>query len=68
MRKDKDKEWRGRLIGFTVESPEVKKEAREMAQRFKPIRISLSSFCQLALKEFMEKQKKNERSIKNDSI
>jgi len=45
-------------ITFSAGSTEVKKEARELARNFKPIKISLSDFCQIALKEFMEKVKK----------
>jgi len=46
-------------ITFSAGSAKVKKEAQELAKNFKPIKISLSDFCQLALKEFMEKVKKN---------
>ena len=46
-------------ITFSAGSSEVKKEARELAKNFKPIKISLSNFCQIALKEFMEKVKKD---------
>ena len=42
-------------ITFSAGSAEVKKEARELAKNFKPIKISLSDFCQIALKEFMKK-------------
>jgi len=45
-------------ITFSAGSAKVKKEARELAKKFKPIKISLSDFCQIALKEFMEKVKK----------
>ena len=45
-------------ITFSAGSAEVKKQARELAKNFKPIKISLSNFCQIALKEFMEKVKK----------
>jgi len=45
-------------ITFSAGSAKVKEEARELAKNFKPIKISLSDFCQIALKEFMEKVKK----------
>ena len=45
-------------ITFSAGLAKVKEEAREMAKNFKPIKISLSDFCQIALKEFMEKVKK----------
>ena len=44
-------------ITFSAGSAEVKKEARELAKKFKPIKLSLSDFCQIALKEFMKKVK-----------
>ena len=46
-------------ITFSAGSAKVKEEARELAKNFKPIKISLSDFCQIALKEFMEKVKKD---------
>jgi len=45
-------------ITFSAGSAKVKKEAQELARNFKPIKISLSDFCQIALKKFMEKVKK----------
>ena len=45
-------------ITFSAGSAKVKEEARALARNFKPIKISLSDFCQIALKEFMEKVKK----------
>ena len=53
----KTKEEDDRLT-FSAGSSRVKEEARELAKKFKPIKISLSDFCQIALKEFMEKVKK----------
>ena len=53
----KEKEEDNRIT-FSVGSARIKEEAREMAKNFKPIKISLSDFCQIALKEFMEKVKK----------
>ena len=46
-------------ITFSAGSIEVKEEARELAKKFKPIKLSLSDFCQIALKEFIEKVKKD---------
>lgn len=46
-------------ITFNAGSTKVKEEARELAKNFKPIKISLSDFCQIALKEFIEKVKKD---------
>jgi len=48
-------------ITFSAGSIEIKEEARILARNFKPIRISLSDFCQLALKEFMKKVKKGKK-------
>jgi hypothetical protein len=46
-------------ITFNAGSAKVKEEARELARNFKPIKLSLSNFCQIALKEFIEKVKKD---------
>ena len=46
-------------ITFSAGSAKVKEEARELARNFKPIKLSLSDFCQIALKEFIEKVKKD---------
>jgi len=48
-------------ITFNAGSAKVKEEARELARKFKPIKLSLSNFCQIALKEFMEKVKEGKR-------
>jgi len=48
-------------ITFSAGSSKVKEEARELAKNFKPIKISLSDFCQIALKEFMEKVKEGKK-------
>jgi hypothetical protein len=56
--KIKEKEEDDRIT-FSAGSAKVKEEARELARNFKPIKLSLSDFCQIALKEFMEKVKKN---------
>lgn len=53
------KEKEDSRITFDAGSAEIKEKAREMAKNFKPIKISLSDFCQIALKEFIEKVKKN---------
>ena len=52
-------------ITFNAGSAEVKKEAQELAKNFKPIKISLSNFCQIALKEFIKKVKTN-KTYKTD--
>jgi hypothetical protein len=54
----KEKEEDDRIT-FSAGSAKVKGEAQEMARNFKPIKISLSDFCQIALKEFIEKVKKD---------
>jgi hypothetical protein len=54
----KEKEEDDRIT-FSAGSAKVKVEAQEMARNFKPIKISLSDFCQIALKEFIEKVKKD---------
>jgi hypothetical protein len=46
-------------ITFDAGSAEIKEKAKEMARNFKPIKISLSDFYQIALKEFIEKVKKD---------
>ena len=56
--KNKEKEEDDRIT-FSAGSSKVKEEARELARNFKPIKLSLSDFCQIALKEFMEKVKKD---------
>ena len=48
-------------ITFSAGSTKVKEEARELAKNFKPIKISLSDFCQIALKEFMKKVKEGKK-------
>jgi len=48
-------------ITFSAGSNKVKEEARELAKKFKPIKVSLSDFCQLALKEFMKKVKEGKK-------
>ena len=53
-------------ITFSAGSPKVKEEARELAKNFKPIKISLSDFCQIALKEFMEKVKTDNTDKKDN--
>ena len=54
----KEKEEDDRIT-FSAGSAKVKEEARELARKFKPIKLSLSDFCQIALKEFIEKVKKD---------
>ena len=54
----KEKEEDDRIT-FNAGSAEVKKEAQELARNFKPIKLSLSDFCQIALKEFIKKVKTN---------
>jgi hypothetical protein len=54
----KEKEEDDRIT-FNAGSAKVKEEARELARNFKPIKLSLSNFCQIALKEFIEKVKKD---------
>ena len=49
-------------ITFSAGSAKVKEEAWELARNFKPIKISLSNFCQIALKEFMEKVKNSKEN------
>jgi len=53
-------------ITFSAGSPKVKEEARGLAKNFKPIKISLSDFCQIALKEFIEKVKKDKKDKKDN--
>jgi hypothetical protein len=62
--KIKEKEEDDRIT-FSAGSAKVKEEARELARNFKPIKLSLSDFCQIALKEFMEKVKKNKINTLN---
>ena len=56
----KEKEEDNRIT-FSVGSAKVKEEARELARNFKPIKISLSDFCQIALLEFMAKVEKSKK-------
>ena len=57
MEKKKENQKRY-TITFNVGSKELKEEAIELARNFQPVRISLSSLCQLALREYVEKNKK----------
>ena len=57
---NKEKEEDDRIT-FSAGSAKVKEEARELARNFKPIKVSLSDFCQLALKEFMKKVKEGKK-------
>lgn len=56
----KEKEEDDRIT-FSSGSAKIKEEARELAKKFKPIKISLSDFCQIALKEFMKKVKEGKK-------
>jgi len=57
----KEKEEDDRIT-FSAGSAKVKEEARELAKIFKPIKISLSDFCQIALLEFMKKIKNSKEN------
>lgn len=50
-------------ITFSAGSAEAKEQARQLAKNFKPIKLSLSNFCQIALYEFMQKVKKGKISF-----
>jgi len=45
-------------ITFDCGSKELKDRAIKLAENFQPIKISLSSVCQLALREYIEKNHK----------
>lgn len=42
-------------ITFDCGSKELKDKAINLARNFKPVKISLSDLCQIALREFIEK-------------
>jgi len=48
-------------ITFDAGSRELKDKAIQLAKDFQPVSISLSSLCQVALREYIEK---NEREIR----
>lgn len=48
-------------ITFDAGSQELKDRAIQLAKDFQPVSISLSSLCQVALREYIEK---NEREIR----
>jgi hypothetical protein len=48
-------------ITFDAGSQELKDKAIRTAKNFQPVNISLSSLCQVALREYIEK---NERGIR----
>ena len=54
---DKKREKRT-TITFDAGSKELKDKAVQLAKNFKPIKISLSSVCQIALREYIEKNGK----------
>jgi hypothetical protein len=45
------------IITFDCGSTQLKEKAIELAKNFNPVKISLSSLCQVALKEYIEKNK-----------
>lgn len=48
-------------ITFDCGSRELKEKAIRLAKNFQPVSISLSSLCQVALKEYIEKNEKEIR-------
>ena len=44
------------IITFDCGSAELKKKAIELAKNFEPVKISLSSLCQIALREYCQKK------------
>jgi len=46
------------MISFDAGSKELKEKAIQLARDFKPVKISLSSVCQIALREYIENNKK----------
>ncbi len=46
------------VITFDCGSTELKEKAVKFAKEFKPVKISLSSLCQIALKDYIEKNNK----------
>lgn len=45
-------------VTFDTGSKELKEKAIQLADNFCPVKISLSSLCQVALREYVEKNKK----------
>lgn len=54
----KKKKYERTTITFDVGSKELKEKAIELAKEFDPVKISLSSLCQIALREYIEKNSK----------
>lgn len=54
----KKKEDSRTIITFDCGSAQLKSKAIELAKNFNPVKISLSSLCQVALKEYIEKNGK----------
>jgi len=46
------------IITFDCGSKELKNKAIKLAKEFNPVKISLSSICQIALREYIEKNEK----------
>jgi len=51
-----DKKDKRTTITFDCGSKELKDKAREIAKSFRPVKISLSDLCQIALREYIEKK------------
>ena len=48
-------------ITFDAGTQELKDKAIQLAKNFQPVSISLSSLCQVALREYIEKNEKEIR-------
>jgi hypothetical protein len=51
----KNNETKKAMISFDCGSAELKEKAVKLAKQFSPVKISLSSLCQIALREYIEK-------------
>lgn len=54
----KENETKRAMITFDCGSKELKDKAVQLAKDFNPVKISLSSICQVALREYIEKNTK----------
>jgi len=54
----KNNETKRAMITFDCGSKELKEKAIKLAKDFNPVKISLSSICQIALKEYIKNNSK----------
>jgi len=55
------KEYKRTTITFDCGSKELKDKAIQLAKNFQPVKISLSSVCQVALRNYIKENKEERR-------